>query len=270
MKLNDLSLINVVESKKFKEHHLSGTQENSKNFFENHEKFIERYGDDKLIDNFIGKEFFYSQNVSRRLIFSKKSLNNLENYRVPKEIRIEVLKTLPNRADIIQLDEKSVMKYIKTDKMICVSFNNCIRYTEGEVINTYFFMINLEDGNVSHDTYDYNTKQFVDFEEMKEKYYNQFMVVVTYLELTPVTYNFIEGGKSYGTKRVDKIKNETNKRFIMVNTNWNVETIRITDIHVRGHWRLQPYGVGRSQYKYIYIQPFDKGITRRLPQRELV
>jgi hypothetical protein len=90
------------------------------------------------------------------------------------------------------------------------------------------------------------------------------------LELTPITYNFIDGKKTYNPNKSEKITNETNKRFIMVNTNWNVETISLCDIRVRGHWRLQPYGSGRSQYKYIYIQPFEKGITRRLPQKELV
>lgn len=271
MKLNEKSLINIVESKDFKDYYLSWNEKSSKKFFSHYDLFIEKYGDDKIFEIFSNKEFFYSQSVSRRLIFSKKSLGNLDNYKVPKEIRVEVLRTLPNRMDIIQLDENTIMRYIKTDKLVCVSFNKIEKTDKvGEDLFVTFFSINLETGYVASDNYEYQTGKMLEFDEMKEKYYNRFMVVVTYLELTPITYNVIEGGRSYGTKKDNKIKNETNKRFIMVNTNWNVETISLLDIHVRGHWRLQPHGVGRSQYKYIYIQPFDKGITRRLPQKELV
>ena len=268
MKVNENSIINVVDSKHFKDYYLHCNQECEKNFFTNYDLFIEKYGDDKFYEIFPNKEFFYSQSVSRRLIFSKKSLDNLNNYKVPKDIRIEVLKTLPNRMDVIQLDESTVMRYIKTDKMVYVSFNSLEKTTQG--LYVVFFSVNLETGYVSSDNYDFLTKKMLDFDDIKERYYNKFMVVITYLELTPITYNFIEGKQSYGTKKEGKVKNETNKRFIMVNTNWNVETISLCDIHVRGHWRLQPHGVGRSQYKYIYIQPFDKGITRRLPQKELV
>jgi hypothetical protein len=268
MKLNDKSLINVIESKDFKDYYLSWNQKGVKKFFTHYDQFIEKYGDDNVFEIFSNKEFFYSQSVSRRLIFSKKSLKNLDNYKVPKDIRVEVLKTLPNRMDIIQLDETMVMRYIKTDKMVYVSFNSLEKTKEALYVT--FFSVNLETGYVASDNYEYQTDKMLSFDEMKEKYYNKFMIIITYLELTPVTYNFIEGGRSFGTKKEDKIKNETNKRFIMVNTNWNVETISLYDVHVRGHWRLQPYGVGRSRYKYIYIQPFDKGITRRLPQKELV
>lgn len=270
MKLNDQSLINVVESNDFKNYYLTTNEESSKNYVDNQDLFIQKYGDDKLFEIFPNKEFFYSQSVSRRMIFSKKSLDNLNNYKVPNDIRIEVLKTLPNRMDIVQLDESNVMRYIKTDKMVYVSFNLLDKPKDGLGIFVTFFSINLETGFVAFDNYDYLTDKMLDLKDIKEKYYNKFMVIVTYLELTPITYNFINGNSSYGTKKQDKIKNETNKRFIMVNTNWNVETITLMDIHVRGHWRLQPHGVGRSQYKYIYIQPFEKGITRRLPQKELV
>jgi len=268
MKLNDKSLINVIESKDFKDYYLQWNKKSTENFFTHYDLFIKKYGDDKMFEIFPNKEFFYSQSVSRRLIFSKKSLDNLSNYKVPKDIRIEVLKTLPNRMDVIQLDENVAMRYVKTDKMVYVSFNSLERTNQGLFV--VFFSINLETGYVASDNYDFQTDKMLEFDDIKERYYNKFMLVVTYLELTPVTYNFIDGKQSYGTKKEGKIKNETNKRFILVNTNWNVETISLCDVHVRGHWRLQPCGVGRSQYKYIFIDSYDKGITRRLPQKELV
>jgi hypothetical protein len=268
MKIKNDSPINIVESKDFKDYYIMWNKKNMKESFTKRDVFIQRYGDDKIFEIFQCKEFFYTQSVTRRLIFSKKSLDNLNNYKVPKDIRIEVLKTLPNRMDIIQLDDSVVMRYVKTDKMVYVSFNTLNKLNDNFYV--VFFCINLETGLVVSDNYDYQTNKMLEYEDIKEKYYNRFMVVVTYLELTPIDLVVLDGGKSIGTKKENKIKNDTDKRFIMVNTNWNVETISLFDVHVRGHWRLQPYGVGRSQYKYIYIQPFDKGITRRLPQKELV
>jgi hypothetical protein len=270
MKLNENSIINVVDSKDFKQFYIHWNKQCSDKFFKHYDLAVQEFGGENIFDIFTHKEFFYSQSSSRRMIFSKKSLNNLSNYKVPKDIRVEVLKTLPNRKDVIQLDENTIMRYIKTDKMVYVSFNTLGLPKNGLGVYVNFFSVNLETGEILFDNYDYQTEKMLDYNDIKEMYYNKFMVVVTYLELTPITYNFIDGNRSYGTKKEDKIKNETNKRFIMVNTNWNVETISLCDIQVRGHWRLQPYGVGRSQYKYIYIQPFEKGITRRLPQKELV
>lgn len=270
MKLNDDSIINVVDSKDFKQFYLNWNRKGSEKFLTNYEKVIEEFGSEYIFDIFTHKEFFYSQSASRRMIFSKKSLSNLSNYKVPKDIRVEVLKTLPNRKDVIQLDGNTIMRYIKTDDVVYVSFNTLGTPKNATGLFVIFFSVNLKTGEILFDNYDYKTEKMLGYNDIKEMYYNKFMVVVTYLELTPITYNFIDGKKTYNSNKSEKITNETNKRFIMVNTNWNVETISLYDIQVRGHWRLQPHGVGRSQYKYIYIQPFEKGITRRLSQKELV
>jgi len=257
MKLNNNSIINVVENEHYINHHVN---------FLNSVKLNDL---DKL--NFYEERIsFFKEKRFRRLVLSNKTSQNLSNYLVPKEIRYNVLRSLPNRIDSILLDKNNLLRYIKTDEVIIGMFD--MNGDDGALYN-YFFRMDLVNETLlinSGEGRNTDTDIQKSYSLFLQTFFSKFMVVVTYLELTPVTLDVIEGGRSFGTKKEGKIKNETNKKFILVNTNWNVEKIDLRDIHVRGHWRLQPYGSGRSQYKYIYIQPFEKGITRRLPQKELV
>ena len=66
------------------------------------------------------------------------------------------------------------------------------------------------------------------------------------------------------------IKNETNIPIYRVDSLWNVKSINIGEFKVRGHFRLQPCGVGRSEVKLIYIDEFLKTQYVRKSTRELV
>jgi len=262
MKIKEESLLTIVNEKNYISHHVG--------------HIMKSMTIDKVNENvYVSKMKLFEPNVNwRRLVFSEKSKKNLENYTIPKDIRVEVLRSLPNRNDIILIDEYNCIKYIKTNNELIVSFH----YTNKTHLNDYgapvlymfYFQINLITGKISSDQMDFESNKMVDYEMLIEKFYSRFLVVITYLELTEVTLNVIEGGKSFGTWKSGKIKNETKNRIIMVNTNWNVETISLNSFSVRGHWRLQPCGVGRSQFKYVYIKPYEKGLIRRLPQKELV
>lgn len=49
-----------------------------------------------------------------------------------------------------------------------------------------------------------------------------------------------------------------------IDSSWLKTIIRTEGFLVRGHFRLQPHGIGRSERKLIYIQPFKKhGYVRR-------
>ncbi len=266
MKLNHLSFINIVETKHYINHHVD---------YLNTAKLTD---DPRKLTTYEERIRFFEENRWRRLILSSKTKKNLSNYTVPKEIRYNVLRSLPNRTDSIMIDDVTLLRYIKTDTHILGMFDT--KSSEvGDLdripINNYFFRFDLveERAMLSVDATQDTSDEVVRNKSMEfflEKFFGLFMVVVTYLELTPTILHIIDGGRSFGTKRDFKVKNETNKRFILVNSNWNEEKINLRDIHVRGHWRLQPYGTGRTQYKYIFIQPFEKGIIHRLAQKELV
>ena len=262
MKLNHLSFINVVETKDYINHHVD---------YINTAKLKD---DPRKLTMYEERIRFFEENRWRRLILSSKTKKNLSNYTVPKEIRYNVLRSLPNRTDSILIDDVTLLRYIKTDTVILGMFDTK-GSEEGAPIHNYYFRFDLVEERATLSvgaTQDTSDEAVINksMEFFLEKFFGLFMVVVTYLELNPTILHIVDGGRSFGTKRDFKVKNETNKRFIIVNSNWNEEKINLRDIHVRGHWRLQPYGAGRTQYKYIFIQPFEKGIIHRLAQKELV
>lgn len=55
-----------------------------------------------------------------------------------------------------------------------------------------------------------------------------------------------------------KVKNESGVNVTLVNTLWNKVIINDSSFAVRGHIRIQPYGPGRTLYKPIWIDEFQK------------
>lgn len=266
MKINNDSICSIISSKGFRDFQI----EHSQKLYDNPNV---TEGQKRICEN---KFDFYGQNGFRVLVLSNKCKDLLKHYKVLKEIRFDVLRSLPNRKDVIQIDVHNCIKYMKTDKRL--DFISCYRknetqfdtYDNDDLIHTHFMTIDLVTEQIGFDDSNtYSGKEFNSIEEIIENYYSFFMVVITYLELTPITLKIIEGTTSKKRTTDINISNSSRRDIIYVTTNWNVETIRIGDINVCGHWRLQPYGSGFSRYKYIFIQPYVKGLTKKLPQKEL-
>jgi hypothetical protein len=264
MKLDQFSLVFEVEFKDFKSHHISSCM-----------SYMMKTNDQKMIKLLNDKIRFLSEMGFRRLVLSEKSKHNLENYMIPKNIRIDVLRSLPNRKDIILIDELTCVQYMKTDTelFVCVHERkeNVSRLNPTALDYMFYFHIDLLTGHISMDNFDNKINSKVTPEQMIEEYYSKFLVVVTYLELTDVTYNIINGGVTKGDfMKSNHIKNRSKQSVIQVNTNWNVEVIRLGSFDVRGHFRLQGCGSTRTEFRYVWVRPYKKGLIRRLPQKESV
>jgi hypothetical protein len=269
MKINDHSICVIISSKDYREHQINHTENDLI-------KFGDRISDTQKY-SLKNKINFHKETGFRMLVFSEKSKNSLSDYSIPNDIKLEVLRSLPNRKDIIQVDKQNCIKYIKTDDRVSVI--NCYRKTDNfgyeptldDMIHTHFFTIDLVSGCIGFDyTETYSGNRITDIETMIQKFYSKFLVVVTYLELTEVKLKVVESILSKNRKSHSDISNTSRYNIIHVNSNWNTHIININSFGVRGHWRLQPCGVGRSQYKYVYIKPYEKGLIRHLPQKELV
>lgn len=260
MKLNSNSLVFEVDSKNFKDHHI-GWCETFKKEAPNDER------SQKILNN---KIRFFKETGFRKLVFSTKSVNNLENYNVPEEIKLNVLRSLPNRKDIIMIDGVRCIKYVKNNSEVFITMNT--RDDENShPTHLLYLRIDLISGKISGDNFDFNDQTEMTKNTIMTKIYQLFMVTVTYLELTPVTLSIVSGGKKRGDiLKSNLLKNETKSSVIQVNTNWNVRKINVDGCVVRGHWRLQPYGKGLSKYKYIHIDSYSKGLIRRLSQKESI
>lgn len=264
MKLNEQSLIFIVDDNEI------GTRYVRNNQFRFNSTELETMNEQKELMNEMGY---------RKLVFSKESLRRLEDYKVSDDVKVDVLRTLPNRTDLIQLDDDCLFKYKKTDTDIYIMFYTLIRDSEGGNLHSRYSKINLLTG----ETYPLIKDWSPNFEKLDEMegseqlsdylrdLWKTFMVTITYLELTPVTLNIVNGGQKRGDiMKNNIIKNQTKHSVIQVNSNWNTKLIRVNSFGVRGHWRLQPHGKGRQEYKWIFIEPYEKGIMRRSPQKELV
>lgn len=90
--------------------------------------------------------------------------------------------------------------------------------------------------------------------------------VLTFKQFAEIEVTEI-GGKEYPKKtKVGKEKylNESDYQVNVLDSRWFTETIRTDGFAVRGHFRLQPCGVGLKDRKLIYIDDFLKnGYTRK-------
>ena len=65
-------------------------------------------------------------------------------------------------------------------------------------------------------------------------------------------------GKKYGTKKEGNFINTFASNVIVINNTWNITSIRVDGFPVKGHPAIRWVGIGRSECKLVYIQPFQK------------
>ena len=190
MVIDNFSICTTICTKDFREFQIEHTEKGFKSS-KNPEK-------DRPI--YQSKINFHQLTGFRILVLSKNSKENLKNYIVPKDIRFDILRSLPNRKDVIQIDEYNCIKYSKTDDKI--DFITCYRknktqtknLTQDDMIHTHYFHINLIDETIVFDELDtYRNRRFENIGELIENYYSKFLVAVTYLELTDIDVKLIEG-----------------------------------------------------------------------------
>lgn len=75
----------------------------------------------------------------------------------------------------------------------------------------------------------------------------------------------VSPGQKYGTRKEGKLINTFKDIPItIVNSNWNITSIRTEGFGVRGHFAIRWSGEGRSIPKMVFIEPFKKnGYMRR-------
>lgn len=74
----------------------------------------------------------------------------------------------------------------------------------------------------------------------------------------------------HGTRKTGKTLNDFSFPLTVVTSKWNITSIRTEGFMVSGHFRLQPKGVGRSEYEMIFIEPFQKNGYKRTAGKKLI
>lgn len=263
MKLNQNSLIFLV---------------NKDNFGDSSEKETrEMYNTEKVVLYKGTHELMNDNKGYRMLVLSQKVKYLINSFIVPDEIKFDVLRSLPDRKDIIMIDDRYVIKYKKTNEFVDVLFFYIdekkeylrYKYLQFDLINKETYP-KMDEKQILFYS-DNDIREGGDCSENIILMWKKFLSVITFLELTPITLVVVNGGEKKGNIMKDNIiKNESKSTVIQVNSNWNIQTVRIGGFDVRGHYRLMLVGKGRTRYEYVFIRPYKKGILRRLPQKMVV
>ena len=86
-----------------------------------------------------------------------------------------------------------------------------------------------------------------------------------FLHLSETKVEILEPKQKYGkTRKQGKIVNGSGHSVTVVDSKWNVISVRADGFTVGGHFRLQRVGKGRKSIRLIYIDEFEKhGYTKR-------
>lgn len=124
------------------------------------------------------------------------------------------------------------------------------------------------DSTVLHMNYQGGIKDFY-FYNIVEYFFRQ----ILFIELSEDrvrTKEILPNSKNGDIMKGNVLKNETKYKFHQVDSLWNVKSISVGEFKVRGHFRLQKYGVGNTQVKLIFIDEFLKTKYERKSTKELV
>lgn len=163
-----------------------------------------------------------------------------------------VLDNLPDGKYTFIFKNDSFLRFIIEDRDIL--FYSVHRIKKGDIRSSYYyhsFHDNVSEG---------------DFYPSKELVFK----LLCFFFFSENEEKIVNAGKSYGTKKqLDAISNDSQYPITIVNSNWNITSIRNKGFNVSGHFRLQPCGVKRSETKIIFIEPFKKhGYIRKAINKE--
>lgn len=133
--------------------------------------------------------------------------------------------------------------------------------TDTELLWTFFFVDTETNRHSESCKID---KEFLNVHELVYK-------LLCFVFLSENEYELIKAGESRGTKKNGKIKNDLPVPLTIINSKWNITSIRTEGFIVRGHFALRRCGVGRSQTRMVYIEPFEKhGYVRRSQKQDKI
>lgn len=97
------------------------------------------------------------------------------------------------------------------------------------------------------------------------------MQILTFVELGDIEIKMLEAGRNNGKeKNKGKVTNTSNNTVYVVDSSWNQIIIHTDGFAVRGHFRLQPCGIGMKDRHLIWIDAFEKHGYKRRPKAEII
>lgn len=95
--------------------------------------------------------------------------------------------------------------------------------------------------------------------------------LLCFIFLSENEYEIINPGASKGNKKTGKFKNDLPIPVTIINSKWNITSIRSEGFGVKGHFALRRCGPGRTSSRMVYIEPYQKhGYIRHAGNQQLI
>jgi hypothetical protein len=212
------------------------------------------------------KETFYSTDLAlkeKNYILSENALELAKRIKIDEDkFDVRFLSKVADKKIMFLLGKNLFIRFLKTvDTIVAVRVEKELRNGD-EYVNYSSFKIDTKSGVIS-----YNDRPDSPLSDDKFKLFLQLLIFTELSELQTV---FIKPGHKIGTKKEGRFLNETKDNIILVDSTWNRTIIRTEGFSVRGHFRLQPCGVGLIDRKLIYVDEFQKNGYIRGAKKEQV
>jgi len=163
---------------------------------------------------------------------------------IPDNVPNEILWKAKHRSGTFLLPNKTAFHYFFNGDTISVMNLTSYDLINGETGLNYINFSMLKVGEYLEQEKEMNDKIKI--------VRSQFIKLLVFLEFSDVETVFVKKGKSQ-KRGLKNLKNKLEHDITIVNHAWN-KVYNIPSTTVRGHWRLQPYGVGRKETKLIFIK----------------
>ena len=101
-------------------------------------------------------------------------------------------------------------------------------------------------------------------EPLSRAMFRRFVQLLLFVELSDLSVEILKPNQRTGTRKTGKYINRSNKDITIVDSKWNVISVRTEGFKVKTHPRMQPCGEGNKERKLIWVQQYEKkGYVRR-------
>jgi len=224
----------------------------SKTYFIGHEEsFIKPYKD-QFKD-------ILSDDSNKNLLFTKTSIEVANKIKIDK-FKPSILKIKQEKKLTFLIDENHFYRVmLKQNEIfaILVKINKTDDIRKDYLSYDSFKIMPLTDIVV----YPQNQDDY-----LNDKYFSEFLKLLIFTEYSDLQEVTMMPNQTFGTRKQGKYVNETDKKFIIVDSAWNKTIIRTGKFGVSGHPRWQAVKDGS---KLIYISEYIKdGYTRNAKRNQ--
>lgn len=198
-------------------------------------------------------------------LFHCLSPDNNKNYWITNTVldKLEMLKVSKTESDVYNW--KVFNNQPECKKTFIFPDNSFLRMNITEAVMHFNFARytgSLNDGKIAWDMFfvkkdsgvqvnDYNKNEV-------EKIETTIFKLLCFIFLTENDEVVVSPGAKHGTRKDGKIINDLSVPITIVNSRWNTTVIRNEGFGVSGHFALRWAGVGKTEARIVFIEPFTK------------